>query len=90
MSIHIPDWGRHALSAARRHGITEEQMAETWLFGLEERGKDNCWRIVGKDVTLIMDKKWYFIVTVYPNQHKDRFKAVKAAIKQEKGEVTVR
>lgn len=90
MGVYLPNWGPHALKAAKRHGITERQMAEAWLFGSEEKGKDNCWRIIGKDVTLIMDKTWYFIVTVYPTQHKDRFKAVKAAIRQKEGEAIVR
>ena len=90
MSPYVPDWGPHALRAARRRGITKKQMEEAWLYGIEEKGTDNCHRIIGKDVTLIMDRSWYFVVTVYHNQHKDRFKAVKAAIRQENGEVVMR
>ena len=75
-----PYWGPHAEIAKIRHNITEEEIAETWVYGeLEpEPTRGNCWRLIGKKVTLVLNKKGNFIITLYPNKYKDQHKAIRA------------
>ena len=74
-----PNWGGHAQSAKDRHNITEEEIAETWVFGELESTRDGCWRLIGKEITLVLSKKGNFIITMYPNKHGDDSKAEKAS-----------
>lgn len=84
--IFIPRWGDHAGRAKRRHGITEAQIAQTWTFGIvEQQPLDNCWRIIGKEITLIVDEEEGFIVTMYPNKHRDRFTGKMSASCERRG-----
>ena len=68
----IPKWGEHADKAKRRHDITETQIAHAWTFGLAEPTRDNCWRIIGEEVTLVVSADGEFIITMYPNKYNDR------------------
>ncbi len=70
-----PNWGDHAQSAKDRHDITEEEIAETWVYGELEPTRDGCWRLIGKEVTLVLSKNGTFIITMYPNKHGDDNKA---------------
>jgi len=83
--VFIPKWGDHADKAKRRHDITELQIAHTWLYGLAEPTRDNCWRIIGEEVTLVVSKVGDFIITMYPNKHHDRHTSKIAQWRQRKG-----
>ena len=74
-----PNWGVHAGGAKYRHNITESEIAETWVYGELEPTRDGCWKLIGKDITLVLSKKGNFIITMYPNKHGDDSKAERAS-----------
>jgi len=74
-----PNWGVHAASAKDRHNITEDEIAETWVYGELESTRDGCWRLIGKEITLVLSKKGNFIITMYPNKCSDGGKAERAS-----------
>lgn len=67
-----PKWGPHADQAKKKRGVTELQIANAWLHGCAEQTKDGYWRLIGEEVTLILEETGEFIVTMYPNRHNDR------------------
>ena len=81
----IPKWGDHADKAKRRHDITEAQIAHTWLFGVIEPTREDCWKIVGEEVTLIVSADGTFVITMYPNKYNDRHTSKLAAWRTKKG-----
>jgi hypothetical protein len=74
-----PNWGDHAAEAKERHGITEEAIADAWVYGELEPTRDGCWRLIGKEITLVLSKNGMFIITLYPNKYSDQYKAEKAS-----------
>ncbi|RLI52915.1 MAG: hypothetical protein DRO87_12420 [Candidatus Thorarchaeota archaeon] len=79
----VPKWGPHADKAKRQRGITEQEIARAWLFGIEVEAKDGKRMIIGPEVSLIMANE--FIVTMFPTKYKDRFAARRAAYKAKHG-----
>ena len=73
-----PNWGSHAEIAKIRHKITEEAIADVWVYGELEATRDGCWRLIGKEITLVLSSSGEFIITLYPNKHGDRYKAERA------------
>ena len=69
----IPTWNVHADQAKKRHGISEKQIALTWVHGMAEPTRDGCWRIIGEEITLVTNPAGNFIITMYPNKYRDRF-----------------
>jgi len=71
-----PKWGEHAPLKRITHGITIEQIAETWVYGELESTNDpknpGCWRLIGKKITLVLSPNGDFIITMYPNKYQDR------------------
>lgn len=65
-------YGIHAVTAQRDHNITNKQVNDAWLFGELVKGKKKCWRLIGEEVTLILNKTGDFIITMYPNKGADR------------------
>ena len=72
MVIRLPKWDDHAEKRKKRYGITEKQIAETWVYGEVLPGEKGRWRLVGKKITLVTNPAGDFIVTMYPNKHHDR------------------
>ena len=68
-----PRWGPHASRRKRKFTIHEKQIAFTWLFGESHIDRNDCWRLIGEEVTLILDPPQLFIITLFPNRYKDRF-----------------
>jgi hypothetical protein len=64
-------YGTHALSAKMDHGIKDKQITDTWFFGEPVKGKRKCWRLIGEEITLVLNKSGDFIVTMYPNKYGD-------------------
>lgn len=81
--MRLPRWGPHASKAKQRRGITERQIAQTWVFGIETATREGKRMIIGPEITLIMDDN--FIVTMFPNKHRDRFIAKRASYKAKHG-----
>jgi len=79
----VPKWGPHADKAKQRRGITEQEIARAWLFGIEVEAKDGKRMIIGPEVSLIVAEN--FIVTMFPTRYKDRFAAKRAAYRAKKG-----
>jgi hypothetical protein len=79
--ISLPQYDLHAVQRARRHGIEEYQIAEAWIYGIIEpsTAQPGCWRCIGAEVTLVLSADKSFIITLYPNKHKDRRKAERSA-----------
>jgi len=82
-----PRWGPHADRRKRKHGISERQIAFTWLYGESHREREYFWRLIGEEVTLIMDPLQIFIITMFPNRYKDRFIARNARLRRADGNV---
>jgi hypothetical protein len=74
----LPKWGPHAEKAKNIHNITEQEIADTWVYGELESTRDGCWRLVGEEVTLVLSRAGTFIITLYPNKHKDTNKSERA------------
>jgi hypothetical protein len=74
-----PKWGPHAELEMIERGITLDQIAETWVYGELEpsEAQPGCWRLIGRDVTLVVSVDGCFIITMYPNKHKDSQAAVR-------------
>lgn len=70
----LPVFGIHAKRRKRMHGISEKQIANTWMYGEVEPARNGCCRIIGEEITLVVGPN-EFIVTMYPNQRKDRILA---------------
>lgn len=70
--LNLPNWGMHAELKKARHNITEEQIADTWVYGELIQDRDKCYRLVGKDITLVLSSSGEFIITLYPNKYKDK------------------
>ena len=68
----IPKWDDHAEKRKREYNITEKQIAEAWVYGEVRPGDKGRWRLVGKKITLVTNPAGDYIVTMYPNKHKDR------------------
>jgi len=79
----LPQWDIHADIRKRRHEIEEYQIAEAWVYGSLEPSTDKrnpgCWRLIGSEVTLVLSPKKDFIITMYPNKHRDRLTAERIA-----------
>ena len=73
--MYLPDWGNHANESKVRHGITEKQIASTWVYGDPEPTYGDCWRLVGEEITLVLNQEGNFIITMYPNKKRDLLKA---------------
>ena len=71
--LKMPDWGKHANGAKAKHRIKEEQIALTWLYGELNDDRNNCYRLVGSEVTLVLNQTGEFIITMYPNKPKDYY-----------------
>lgn len=67
-----PRWGPHADRRKRKFGINERQIAFTWLYGELHPEDTQCWRLIGEEITLILDPLQLFIMTMFPNRYKDR------------------
>ena len=83
----LPRWDAHANSRKKRHGISETQIAHTWLYGEPTKQEDGSWRLIGEEITLILSKEGDFIITMYPNKHKDRFTAKVVSQRREDGNI---
>ena len=81
----IPKIGTHAEEAKNRHSISELQIINTWHFGSAERSRKGCWRIVGDEITLVLNKVGDFVITMYPNKKRDFPKAITAIRNRDKG-----
>ena len=68
-----PNWGPHAEEAMLEHKITVDQIADTWVYGELESStaQKGCWRLIGKEITLVLSASGEFIITMYPNKHHD-------------------
>ena len=82
-----PRWGTHANMRKRKFGISEKQIAFTWLYGESHPDRDYCWRLIGEEVTLITDPLQLFIITLFPNRYKDRFVSRNARLRRADGNV---
>ena len=85
MRLFPPRWGTHANMRKRKFEITERQIAFTWLYGETHQERDGCWRLIGEEVTLILDPLQLFIITLFPNRHKDRYIARNARMRRADG-----
>ena len=83
----VPNWGPHAIQAARRHGITEQQIANAFVYGFPEPTREYCWKLIGEEVTLVLNAGGDFIVTMYPNHYRDRHIAKSVAFNRRIGYV---
>ncbi len=83
----VPRWGPHADAAKDRHNLTESQIAHTWVHGYAEQTHDGCWRLVGEEITLVLNEAGNFIITMYPNKHNDRYLGKIAKNRQKMGHV---
>jgi len=79
--IIFPIWSKHAVTRRKKHGITEEQIADCWVYGIPSRTykKDKetkeikeCWKIVGSYITLIISTDDLLIITMYPNNYREK------------------
>lgn len=79
--ISLPKWGDHAEKKARYHGIEMYQIAEAWIYGELEmsEAQPGCWRLIGSEVTLVLNADKDFIITLYPNKHNDHEAAERVA-----------
>ena len=84
-----PRWGPHANRRKRKYGITERQIAFTWLYGESHIDRMNCWRLVGEEVSLVLDPLQMFIITLFPNRYKDKFIARNARMRRADGNVRI-
>lgn len=82
-----PRWGPHANRRKRKFGISERQIAFTWLYGESHAEDSGCWRLIGEEITLITDSLQLFIITLFPNRYKDRFIARNARLRRADGNV---
>jgi hypothetical protein len=87
MIFFAPRWGPHAARRKRKFGISERQIAFTWLYGETHQERDGCWRLIGEEVTLVLDPLQLFIITLFPNRYKDRFIARNARFRRADGNV---
>lgn len=82
-----PRWGPHANRRKRKFEIDERQITFTWLYGETHKERDFYWRLIGEKITLILDPMQLFIITMFPNRHKDRFIAHNARLRRADGNV---
>jgi hypothetical protein len=82
-----PRWGPHADRRKRKYGINEQQIAFTWLYGEIHPERDQCWRLIGEELTLILDPLQLFIMTLFPNRSKDSHIARNARIRRANGNI---
>lgn len=69
-----PQYGPHATLKKNEHNVTEEQIANAWVFGELEPSdaQPGCWRLIGDEITLVLSPNGTFIITMYPNKHNDK------------------
>lgn len=82
-----PRWGPHANRRKREYEILNKQIAYTWLFGELHPSYDGYYRLIGEEVTLVLDPEQVFIVTLYPTKYRDRFIARNARFRRADGNV---
>jgi len=76
-----PNWGPHAEEAMLEHEITVDQIADTWVYGELEpsEAQKGCWRLIGREITLVLSANGSFVITMYPNKHHDVHTASRVA-----------
>lgn len=87
MVLFPPRWGPHADRRKRDYGILNTQIAYTWLFGEKQPSYGGYWRLIGEEVTLVLDADMVFIMTLYPTRHRDRFIARNARFRRADGNI---
>lgn len=85
--ILLPKWDKHANIAKIKHNISESQITYTWLFGALRPTRSSCWRLVGERITLILNKKGDFIITMYPNKGNDKLDSILSLKRRKAGEL---
>lgn len=85
--LSLPAWTDHANRRKIRYNITEGEIAETWLFGEAYRKDDRGWKIVGDDITLVVDETGEVIITMYRNSGADRYFEASARLNKVEGNI---